>query len=265
ADEAARAAMAAQRALAGHEWPAGNELRVRMAIHTAEPSASEEGYFGLGVHRAARIMGAAHGGQILVSLAASSVLGDAELDGGRLRDLGEYWLKDLDRPERLFQLEVLGLNRVFPPPGQVRPATVEKPPEPDDLLERAEAIAMLKESLADVLGAARGQLVIVTGEAGIGKTRVLRRFCDLARRSSRVLWGSCDPLFTPRPLGPLLDVAEATGGELEEVVNDGGKPHAVAAALSRELGVHRGTILVLEDLHWADEATLDVVSLLGRR
>ena len=124
---------------------------------------------------------------------------------------------------------------------------------------------MLKESLADVLGAARGQLVIVTGEAGIGKTRVLRRFCDLARRSSRVLWGSCDPLFTPRPLGPLLDVAEATGGELEEVVNDGGKPHAVAAALSRELGVHRGTILVLEDLHWADEATLDVVSLLGRR
>src|SRR5437588_8769253 len=88
ADEAARAAMAAQRALAGHEWPAGNELRVRMAIHTAEPSASEEGYFGLGVHRAARIMGAAHGGQILVSLAASSVLGDAELDGGRLRDLG---------------------------------------------------------------------------------------------------------------------------------------------------------------------------------
>lgn len=265
ADEAARAAMAAQRELAVHKWPAGNELRVRMAIHTAEPSTSEEGYFGLGVHRAARIMGAAHGGQILVSLAASSVLGDAELDGGRLSDLGEYWLKDLDRPDRLFQLEVPGLNRMFPPPGQVRPATADEPPEPDDLLERADAIAMLKESFAEVVRAARGQLVIVSGEAGIGKTRVLRRFCDLARQSSRVLWGSCDPLFTPRPLGPLLDVAEATGGELEDVVNNGGKPHAVAAALNRELGVHGGTILVLEDLHWADEATLDVVSLLGRR
>jgi class 3 adenylate cyclase len=80
-------------------------VRVRMGIHTAEPSASDEGYFGLGVHRAARIMAAAHGGQMLLSLASSSVLEDAELDGAHLRDLGEYWLKDLDRPERLYQLE----------------------------------------------------------------------------------------------------------------------------------------------------------------
>ena len=91
ADQAAGAAIDAQRALAGHAWPAGSKLRVRMGIHTAEPSTSDEGYYGLGVHRAARIMAAAHGGQILVSLAASSVLQDAELERAALRDLGEYW------------------------------------------------------------------------------------------------------------------------------------------------------------------------------
>jgi class 3 adenylate cyclase/tetratricopeptide (TPR) repeat protein len=267
ADEAARAAIDGQRALADHEWPSGAELRVRMALHTAEPSSSDEGYFGLGVHRAARIMAAAHGGQILASLAAFSVLADAELDGARLHELGEYWLKDLDRPERLYQLDAAGLKDAFPPPGQARPAPATEPADEvaDNLLERSEAIAQLEDSFARVARARRGQLVIVCGEAGIGKTRLLRRFCEIARPSSRVLWGSCDPLFTPRPLGPIFDIAENVGGELEEVVNDGGKPHTVAAALMRQLDAPEQTVLVLEDLHWADEATLDVVSLLGRR
>ena len=116
ADEAAAAAIDGQRALAAHEWPPGGHLWVRMGIHTAEPALTQEGYYGLGVHRAARIMAAAHGGQVLVSLAASSVLEDAELQGARLRDLGEHWLKDLDRPERIYQLDVAGLKSVFPPP-----------------------------------------------------------------------------------------------------------------------------------------------------
>jgi DNA-binding CsgD family transcriptional regulator/tetratricopeptide (TPR) repeat protein len=72
-------------------------------------------------------------------------------------------------------------------------------------------------------------------------------------------------LFTPRPLGPLLDIAEMTGGELGELVESGGRPHEVAAALIRELGTRAPTILVLEDVHWADEATLDVLRLLARR
>src|SRR5919202_190704 len=132
ADEAARAAIDGQRALAAHEWPSGAELRVRMALHTAEPSSSDEGYFGLGVHRAARIMAAAHGGQILASLAAFSVLADAELDGARLHELGEYWLKDLDRPERLYQLDAAGLKDAFPPPGQARPAPATEPAGSED-------------------------------------------------------------------------------------------------------------------------------------
>src|ERR671931_441972 len=236
-----------------------------MGIHTAEPSASDEGYYGLGVHRAARIMAAAHGGQTLVSLAASSVLEDAELDGAHLRDLGEYWLKDLDRPERLYQLEAAGLQKIFPSVAGQRSVVEPALDDAGALLERDEAISALAESLADVARTRRGRLVSVTGEAGVGKTSLLRRFCAEQHDAPRLVWGACDPLFTPRPLGPLVDVAEVTGGALLHVVDEGAKPQAVAAALIRELAVRGPTVLVLEDLHWADEATLDVISLLGRR
>ena len=268
ADEAAKAAMDAQRALAAHEWPEASEVRVRMGIHTAEPSVSDEGYYGLGVHRAARIMATAHGGQMLVSLAASSVLEDAELDGAYLRDLGEYWLKDLDRPERLYQLEAAGLQKIFPSVAGQRPVSVVGPAlddAGDALLERDDAIAAIAESLGDVARTSRGRVVSVTGEAGVGKTSLLRRFCAEQRDAPRLVWGACDPLFTPRPLGPFVDVAEVTGGALFHAVDEGGKPQAVAAALIRELAVRGPTVLVLEDLQWADEATLDVIALLGRK
>ncbi|TMK76538.1 MAG: hypothetical protein E6G45_13025, partial [Actinobacteria bacterium] len=115
ARHAADAAAAAQRALAAHSWPEGLELRVRIGMHTAEPTLSDEGcYHGLGVHRTARIMAAGHGGQILVSRATASVLADDEPPGIRLRDLGEHRLKDLDRPEHIYQLDVDGLPQVFP-------------------------------------------------------------------------------------------------------------------------------------------------------
>jgi len=269
ADEAAAAAIDGQRALAAQKWPAGSSLRVRMGIHTAEPTVSEEGYYGLGVHRAARIMAAAHGGQVLVSLAASSVLEDAELEGATLQDLGEHWLKDLDRPERIYQLSVVGLKSAFPPPRAAqRPGSRDDPATgeaADELLERADHLSTLADSLAAISGTARGQLMLVSGEAGVGKTALLRRFCADQRASARILWGACDPLFTPRPLGPLLDVADEAGGELADVVQAGGRPYAVASALMHELGSRATTVLVLDDVQWADEATLDVVGLVGRR
>ena len=85
-----------------------------MGMHTSEPSVSEEGYFGLGVHRASRICSAGHGGQILVSRATCSVLEDDELDDVELRDLGEHRLKGLDRLERIYQLVAPGLPTNFP-------------------------------------------------------------------------------------------------------------------------------------------------------
>jgi hypothetical protein len=76
---------------------------------------------------------------------------------------------------------------------------------------------------------------------------------------------SSDALFTPRPLGQLLDIAQVTGGELEALTGRGGHPYQVVAALTRELRSRAPAILVLEDVHWADEATFDVLRLLGRR
>ncbi len=107
--------------------------------------------------------------------------------------------------------------------------------------------------------------MLVSGEAGVGKTALVRRFCREQGSSARVLEGTCDALFTPRPLGPLFDVAEATAGELEELVQTGARPHEVMAALVRELGSRAPTVLVLEDVHLADEATLDVLRMLARR
>jgi DNA-binding CsgD family transcriptional regulator/tetratricopeptide (TPR) repeat protein len=134
-----------------------------------------------------------------------------------------------------------------------------------ELLERAGELLTLEDSLSAVERSSRGHVVLVGGEAGVGKTALLRRFCEERGDSARILWGGCDPLFTPRPLGPLLGVAEDTGGELENVVATGVKPHEVVAALARELQARTPSVFVLEDLHWADEATLDVLKLLARR
>jgi AAA ATPase domain len=133
------------------------------------------------------------------------------------------------------------------------------------LLERGAELAMLADRLEAVEHSPRGHVLLVGGEAGVGKTALARRFCDERRQSARILWGACDPLFTPSPLGPLRVVAEETGGELEEVVARGAMPHAVVTALARELGARVPTVFVLEDVHWADEATLDVLRLLARR
>ncbi len=146
--------------------------------------------------------------------------------------------------------------------------TVQKiqaaPSETRELLERDSELAAMEAQLAAVLTSSRGRIVLLGGEAGIGKTALVRRFTERQTGSARVLTGACDALFTPRPLGPFLDVAQVIDGELEQLLAGAGRPHDVATALAREL---RGspTILVLEDLHWADEATLDVLKLLSRR
>jgi DNA-binding CsgD family transcriptional regulator len=133
-----------------------------------------------------------------------------------------------------------------------------------ELLEREDALGVLAERL-EAASAREGSLVLVAGEAGVGKTALVHAFCEERRNSTRVLWGACDPLFTPRPLGPLLDIAEIVGGEVAELVGEGARPHDLAMGLRRELAGRRPTILVVEDAHWADEATLDVLRLLAGR
>src|SRR3954462_13010217 len=99
-----------------------------------------------------------------------------------------------------------------------------------ELLERNGDLSALAAGLESVTRGASGRLVLVRGDAGTGKTALLRHFCASVSDRTRVLWGSCDPLFTPRPLGPLLAVAEDAGGELEEVVARGVLPHELEGA-----------------------------------
>ena len=133
------------------------------------------------------------------------------------------------------------------------------------LLERGDSLFALNGLLAGVRSSSEGRLVLVGGEAGVGKTALLRRFCEAQARPVRILWGACEPLRTPRPLGPLVDVGEAVGGELGELLVGAARPHEVAVALLGELRAGKPTVLVLEDVQWADEATLDVLIALAAR
>ncbi len=132
-----------------------------------------------------------------------------------------------------------------------------------ELLERSELLAMLDQALAKAAGG-RGRLVLLGGEAGVGKTTLLRTFCA-SHEATRTLWGACERLFTPRALGPLLDILAGAGLEVPPVGQHSWAPHEFVGALTAELRRQSPTVLVLEDLHWADEGTLDVIKLLGRR
>jgi len=127
AADAVATAVDVQRKLAAVEWPEGLQLRVRMGLHTAEPYLDSGGYFGLGVHRAARICAAAHGGQILVSNATAGIVEDLESIEFELRDLGEFRLKDIALPQRLFNLSMKGLERDFAPPKAHEDETARDP------------------------------------------------------------------------------------------------------------------------------------------
>ena len=115
ARDAVNAAVAAQRALIAAEWPEGAAVKVRMGIHTGEPVVGEQRYTGMGVHRAARVSAVGHGGQVLVSNATRELIEDDLPPGVTLRDLGRHKLKDIQRPERIYQVVAEGLPSKFPP------------------------------------------------------------------------------------------------------------------------------------------------------
>ena len=134
-----------------------------------------------------------------------------------------------------------------------------------ELLERDGALAAL-------CGGTRrgrrgdGRVVFVTGEPGIGKTSLVTRFVRELGADARVLLGTCDDLSIPRPLGPIRDLVGSVSPALEEALAAGAAPHEIQTLLIAELELPpRPTVLVLEDVHWADDATLDAITVLGRR
>ena len=132
------------------------------------------------------------------------------------------------------------------------------------LLERGDLLESLGAA-ADAAAAGRGRLVLVGGEAGAGKSALIQAFRAAGVRTRRMLLGVCDAYATPRPLGPLLDVAHALGGRLVEALATGPREAVFRAVLDELDGHPRCTVLVFEDAHLADEATLDLARFLARR
>lgn len=137
-------------------------------------------------------------------------------------------------------------------------------PVASPLLERGAELSALAGHLAQVATAQSGRFCVIGGEAGVGKSALVRAFCA-AEPGATVLWGACEPLFTARPLAPFADIGESAAGELERLVEGHPRPYEVAAALLELLRSAPASIAVIEDLHWADEATLDVLQLLSGR
>ena len=132
------------------------------------------------------------------------------------------------------------------------------------LLEREAQLASLGEYAAEAR-CGDGRMVLVAGEAGVGKSALVEQLQRNLPGASWY-WGACDGLFTPRPLGPLFDIAAKLGGELLELCRAGAPREALFGALLRQVSepatLH---VVVVEDVHWADEATIDLLRFLGRR
>jgi DNA-binding CsgD family transcriptional regulator/tetratricopeptide (TPR) repeat protein len=134
-----------------------------------------------------------------------------------------------------------------------------------ELLERKQFLDELEALLGDV-AAGNGCLVLVSGEAGIGKTSLVECFAEVNKARARLLWGACDALFTPRPLGPLYDMARHAQGNLLALLEEEAPRAAIFSAVLDEMQNGRApSIVVIEDVHWADDATLDLLKFLGRR
>jgi class 3 adenylate cyclase len=228
ARDAVEAAADAQRALASHAWPAGAMVRVRMGLHTGAPELSPQGYAGLEVHRAARVMAAGHGGQVLLTPAVVATLG-AELPPGLgVRDLGEHLLKDFPRRERLFQLVGAGLPATFPPLRAMARPTTNLPQSRTRLFGRERDTQRLLSLLA-----AESRLVTLTGPGGVGKTslalHVARELSERLRRDVVLveLAAIRDPELVIAAVAGTLGVRERAG-------------ESVTDALARELDAGRG-------------------------
>jgi class 3 adenylate cyclase/DNA-binding winged helix-turn-helix (wHTH) protein len=306
AERAVEACVAGQLAMSAARWPAGSRPLVRMGVHTGQASADASGdYTALAVNQAARLVAGAHGGQVVVSSATAQYLGQSRAS---LRSLGRHRVRDFAEPVELFQALADGLQVSFPP---LRGTRALDPFNAIDLprwLQDSDASVLVGRSdelhAADavVSGSSDGlrRALLVTGEPGIGKSRMLSAVAGLARsRGLVVLGGRCDPEMA-NPYGPISEaLRQAVAAidpealkhllgrwpqelvrlipELDEVLAElplpmTGDPDterwrlfdAVGSALST-LGGASGLVLVLDDLQWAPRPMLALLRHLLQR
>jgi predicted ATPase/class 3 adenylate cyclase len=214
------AALEAQRALSTETWPTSRPVRVRMGIHTGVCEERDNDYFGPTVNRTARLEAIAHGGQVLVSGTTADLLVDGLPTGLGLRDLGLHRLKDLGRPEQVFQLEAAGLDADFPPL-----ASLDNPELPNNLPTMLSAFIGRDTELAEVRDLIRGsRLLTLTGAGGSGKTRLaLQAAAETLGVARDGVWfvelaPLTEPDQIPAAVAAALGIPDPGGPQLVDVV-----------------------------------------------
>jgi predicted ATPase/class 3 adenylate cyclase len=231
ATDSVAAAYAAQRSLAKATWPQATTIAVRMAMHTGESELREGDYYGSAPNRCARLRGIAHGGQVLISGTTQALVRDSLPPGVTLIDLGEHRLRDMNRPEHVFQLEHRDMRRDFPPLKSVDLQMSNLPLHLTGFVGRQRELAEVKGHLV------KDRLVTLTGPGGSGKTRIAHQAAEdlLQRFPDGVWWVDLAVLTDP---GQVPDAVAALFGIRETP----GRP--IADTLAGELGAKSALILL---------------------
>lgn len=220
--DAIHSAVEAQHALADHPWKANAQVRVRMGLHTGEPTLAGDRYVGIDVHRAARIGAVAHGGQVLLSQTTRDLVENELPDGVTLRDLGEHRLKDLQTAKHLYQLIIPELPCEFPPLRTLDVVPNNMPLQLTSFIGREKEIGEIKERLG------RARLLTLTGPGGSGKTRlsleVAAEVLDLKQFENGIwfveLAPLSDPALLPQTVAMTLAVREEPGRPVSSSLMD---------------------------------------------
>ncbi len=250
ASDALSAAVDAQRSLDSQAWPQGIAVRVRMGLHTGEPHLADTGYMGLDVHRAARIMNAGHGGQILLSQTTRDLVEHELPEGASLRDLGAHRLKDLAHKSHLYQLVTPDLPADFPPLKTLDSYAHNLPVQLTSLIGREQEIA----AVGHLLQRREVRLLTLTGPGGTGKTRLgLQVAAELSEEfSDGVFFVNLAPLSDPELVVPTI--VQALG--LKEAI--GQSPLELLSAWLREKA-----LLLLDNFEQVVGAAVEVAELLA--
>src|SRR6266480_1870650 len=252
ATDAVSAVVDMQRTLASHVWPSGAAVALRIGLHTGEPTRTPEGYVGLDVHHAARMMSVGHGGQVLLSQTTHELVKHNLQEGVSLHDLGEHRLKDSQRPGHLYQLIIADLPADFPPLNTLENRPNNLPVQPTSLIGRQKEVA----ALLNLLQREEVRLLTLTGPGGTGKTRLgLQVAAELCEEfSNGVFFVNLAPLSDPELVVPsiaqTLGLKETAGQPLLDLVS----------AWLRE----KEQLLLLDNFEQVAEAAVEVSALLAR-
>jgi predicted ATPase/class 3 adenylate cyclase len=244
-------ALAVQRALAAESWSAPGPLRVRAAIHMGAAEERDDDFFGPALNRVARLLSAGHGGQTLLSRAAADAVADALPSGASLRDLGERRLKDLAKPERIFQLDAADLPADFPPLRTLDARPNNLPAQATSLVGREAELGQVRA----LLRRDGARLVTLSGPGGTGKTRLaLQAVAEMADEFAHGVWFvALAPIRDPRLVLPA--VAAALG--VKEA------PGVPTAAALKEFLHERRLLLLLDNFEQVLDAGPAVAELLA--